>query len=325
MKFTRTILVAALVLAFGLAATGCSNEDVAAKVNGEKITVEELNQQVEQLKKQYPTMFEGADGEGRLIDFKQRLLNNLIDQELVRQAAEDKGVQVTDADVDKQITQLKSGFDDDKAFTEALTSAGMTEDSLKGQIREQLLTQKLIESLDASATATDAEIKAYYEANKEQFDQKAAKRASHILFKPEDKATAEKVLKELNSGGDFAQLAKKYSTDTATAANGGDLGWPTSAYVEEFQKALDGLKVGETSKLVKTPYGYHIIRVTDEREASQQKLEDVKDQISQILVQQSRADAYQKFLDQLRKKAKIEILIAELKTPTGSTESTATK
>ena len=325
MKFTRTILAVALVSALALAATGCNSDNVAATVNGEKITVEELNQQVEQLKKQYPTMFEGADGEGRLIDFKQRLLNNLIDQELVRQAAEDKDIEVTDADVEKQITQLKSGFDDDTAFNEALTSAGMTLDTLQTQIREQLLTQKLIESLDASATATDAEVKTYYDANKDQFFQDAAKRASHILFKPEDKENAEKVLKELEDGGDFAQLAKKYSTDTATAANGGDLGWPTSAYVEELQKAIDELKVGDTSAVVKTPYGYHIIRVTDERDATQQKLEDVKDQIKQILVQQTRADAYQKFLDALRKKATIEILIPELKAATGSTESTATK
>jgi foldase protein PrsA len=329
MKFIRTLLAIALVAGLALALTGCSDENVAAKVNGEVITVDELNQQVAQLKKQYPTMFEGADGEGRLIDFKQRLLDNLIDQELVRQAAEDQGIKVTDADVDKQIKQLKGGFENDKAFTEALTSAGMTEDSLKTQIREQLLTQKLIESLDSGAAVNDEDIKKYYETNKAQFYQKEAKRASHILFKPEDKAKAEQVLKELNNGGDFKQLAKKYSVDTATAANGGDLGWPTTAYVEEFQKALDKLDVGETSKLVKTPYGWHIIRVEEERKASQQKLDDVKDQIKQILVQQNRADSYQKFLDGLRKKAKIEIVLEELKTAKaatpGSTEASATK
>jgi len=329
MKRIRAFLVAALIAAVALTAVGCSDEDTAAKVNGEKITVEELDKQVAQLKKQYPQMFEGADGEGRLIDFKQRLLDNLISQELVRQAAEDKGIKVSDADIEKQIKQLKAGFKDDAQFEQALSSAGMTADGLETQIREQLLTQKLIESLESGSQVTDAQVKEYYDKNKTQFFQKEAKRASHILFKPEDKKKAQEALAELDNGEDFSKLAKKYSVDTATAAKGGDLGWPSTPFVAEFQTALDKLKVGETSKLVETPYGWHIIRVTDERDGSQQKLADVTDQIKQILVQQRRADAYQVFLDGLRKKAEIEILIPELKASTkapaaGGAKSTET-
>lgn len=331
MKPIRALFAAALVAAVALTAVGCADSDTAAKVNGEQITVTELDKQVAQLKKQYPDMFEGADGEGRLIDFKQRLLDNLINQELVRQAAEDKGIKVSDADVKKQIEQLRAGFKDQKQFEQALSSAGMTADGLDNQIREQLLTQKLIESLESDSKVTEAEIKEYYEKNKTQFFQKEAKRASHILFKPEEKTKAEAALKELKDGEDFGKLAKKYSVDTATAAKGGDLGWPSTPFVAEFQTALDKLKVGQTSTLVKTPYGWHIIRVTDERDGSQQKLADVSDQIKQILVQQRRADSYQVFLDTLRKKAKIEILIPELKasnkTPAkaGSTETSPAK
>lgn len=312
MKAIRILLVVALAATVALAA-GCSDENVAAKVNGEVITVDELDKQVEQLKKQYPQMFEGADGEGRLLDFKRRLLDNLINQELVAQAAKKEGLEVTEADVKKQIKQLKSGFDDEKQYEAAIKSAGMTQESLETSIREQLLTQKLIESLAKGGNVADKELKAYYEKNQAQFKQEAAKRASHILFKPEDKAKAAKALAEVNGGEDFGKAAKKYSVDTATAAKGGDLGWPSTPFVEEFQKALDGLKVGQTSGLVKTPYGWHIIRVTDERKASQQKYEDVKEQIKQILVQQQRADAYQKYLDSLRKSAKIEIVLEELK------------
>ena len=314
MKVIRTLAAAALIVVVALSAVGCSDKNVAAKVNGESITIEELDKQVEQLKKQYPQMFEGADGEGRLLDFKQRLLDNLINQKLVTQAADDKNIKISDDDVKKQIQQLKAGFPDEEQFEQAISSAGMTTDSLELQIREQLLTQKLIESLEANATVTDAEISTYYDKNKTQFYQKEAKRASHILLKPEDKKKAEEAMAELKSGEEFASLAKKYSADTATAAKGGDLGWPSTPFVTEFQTALDKLDVGETSALVKTPYGWHIIRVTDERKGSQQKLAEVKDQIKQILVQQRRADAYQKFLDDLRAKAEIEILIDELKT-----------
>ena len=331
MKSTRNLLVAALcgaLLIGALGVSGCSNKNVVAKVNGETISTDTLNQQLEQLKKQYPNMFTGADGEGRLLDFKQRLLDNIVNQKLVEQAAKDKGIKVSDADVQKQIDQLRAGFKDQAQFDAALKSAGMTVDGLKVQIRNQLVTQKLIESLSANNKVSDADIQAYYDKNKEQFFQKAAKKASQILFKPEDKATAEKVLAQVKAGEDFGALAKQYSVDTATASKGGDLGYPTSAYVPEFQAALDKLKKGQTTTaLVQTPFGWHIIRVTDERAGVQQPLAEVKAQIEQIIVQQRKGDAYQSFLDDLRKKAKIEILAADLKAAAAkpSTPATATK
>jgi len=325
MKSLRIVLAVLLVASLAFATVGCADKNTAATVNGDKISIDELNTQVEQLKKQYPQMFEGADGEGRLLDFKQRLLDNLINQKLIEQAAADKDIKVTDADVKKQIDQLKAGFKDDAQFQSALKSAGMTADTLETQIKEQLLTQKLIESLDKDQKVSEADVKSYYEKNKKQFFQAEAKKASHILFKPEDKKNAEKILAQVKAGGDFAALAKANSIDTATASKGGDLGWPTTPYVPEFQAALDKLKVGQTSGLVQTPYGWHIIRVTDERAGSQQKLADVSDQIEQIVVQQRRADAYQKFLDGLRKKAKIEILLEELKAGAGSKTTTSTK
>ncbi len=154
MKIVRTLAIAVLLGALALTATGCSDKDTAAKVNGEAISVTELDKQVAQLKKQYPQMFEGADGEGRLIDFKQRLLDNLVNQLLVKQAAEEKGLKVSDAEVEKQIKQLKAGFKDDKGFEQAISSAGMTVDSLTQQIKDQLLTQKLIASLESNDKAT---------------------------------------------------------------------------------------------------------------------------------------------------------------------------
>lgn len=324
MKLVRILVSAALVASLALTA-GCSDKDVAAKVNGEKITVAELDKQVEQLKQQYPQMFEGADGEGRLLDFKQRLLDNLINQKLLEQAAKDKKIQISDEEIDKQIKQLRAGFKDEEQFQAALKSAGMTLESLKKQVREQLLTQKIIESLAQNAQIAEKDMKSYYDKNKAQFEQKAAKRASHILFKPEDKSQAEEVLSQVRAGGNFAELAKKYSVDTATASKGGDLGWPTTAPIAELEAALAKLGKGDTSGLVKTAYGWHILTVTDTRKASQQTYDQVKEQIKQILVSQNRADAYQKFLDELRKKADIEILLDELKpgNAKASTETTS--
>ena len=329
-RFVLGIALCALLVVGAVGLSGCSNKDVAAKVNGQVIKVSDLNSQLDQLKKQYPQMFSGSDAAGRLLDFKQRLLENLINQALIEQAAKSKGINVSDADVQKQIDQLKSGFKDSSQFEQALKSAGMTIDQLKTQIRNQLVTQKLVETLAANQKISDSDIQAYYDKNKSQFFQKAAKRASHILFKPEDKATAAKVLKQIQAGTiTLAAAAHKYSIDTATASKGGDLGWPTTAYVPEFQAALDKLNKGQVSGLVQSPYGWHIIQVTDVRSGSQQPLSEVKSQIQQIIVQQRRSDAYQQFLNDLRKNAKIEYIEADLKPNAAkggaSTSTSATK
>lgn len=329
MKPTRFVLGVALcavllVGVFGL--TGCGSKDVAAKVNGQVIKTSDLTTQLDQLKKQYPQMFTGADAEGRLLDFKQRLMENLINQALIEQAAQQKGINVSDADIQKQIDQLKSGFKDSTQFDAALKSAGMTLDQLKAQIKNQLVTQKLVESLAANNKVTDADIQAYYDKNKAEFFQKPAKRVSHILFKSSDKATAQKVLNQLKAGTiTFAAAAKQYSIDTASATKGGDLGWPTTAYLPEFQAAVDKLKKGQMSGLVQSSVGYHIIEVTDERAGSQQTLAEVKSQIQQIIVQQRRSDAYQQFLNDLRKNAKIDYVESDLKPAAAKGSATTTK
>lgn len=332
MKSTRILLVLALLGALAttaLATGGCSKKNVAAKVNGDAISTSAVNEQLDQLKKQYPTMFTGADGEGRLLDFKQRIVDNLVNAKLVEQAAKEKGINISDSEIQKQIDQLKSGFKDQAQFEAALTSAGMTLDSLKVSIRQQLVTSKLMEMLASNQQVTDQEIAEYYKNNKATFAQKAQKRSSHILFKSTDKATAQKVLNQLKAGTiAFSAAAKKYSIDTATAAKGGDLGWPTTSYVPEFTAAVEKLAKGKMSGLVQSTFGYHIILVTDTRPAKQKKLAEVKAQIQQIIAQKFKSEAYQKFVDELRRNAKIEILLDDLKAGAsktgGSTATTGT-
>ncbi len=323
MKALRIMLAAVLALGLAIGATGCSKEELAARVNGEEIKKSDLDAQVDQLVEQYPDMFAGADGEGQLLEFKQRLLDNMINQVLLKQAAEERGIEVTDADVDAEIENLKTGFQTDEQFEEALAQSGMDLDALKEQVRDSLVTDQLVQSLSDEATVDAAEIEEYYDSNKEQFYEEAAVRAAHILFAADDKATAEKVLAEIKAGGaDFAALAKQYSQDPGSAANGGDLGWPTTPFVPEFQAAAEALDIDEVSDLVETTFGWHIIKVIEKREARQLPLDEVRDQIEQIIVQQRSADAYQTFLNDLRDSAEIEILLPELATPAVSQEGT---
>lgn len=317
MKSPRVLLAFALVgvlLAGTVVTSGCGKKNLVAKVNGDGIEMSALDSQIEQLKTSYPNMFSGVDGEGRLIDMKTRLLQNLINQKLIEQAAKEKGIRVSDSDVQKQIDTLQARFADKSQFEAALKSSGMTIDSLTVQLKQNLINTKLMETLGASQQVTPAEIKTYYDKNKNQFMQKAQKKASHVLFKSTDKATAQKVLAELKAGTiTMAAAAKKYSIDKETAAKGGDLGWSDgSGYVPEFQTVFNKLKKGQLSDLVQSTYGYHIIEITDVRPAKQQALSEVTAQITQIIQSQRKAEAYQKFLDELKQKAKIDILVQEL-------------
>lgn len=330
MRTFRPLIVLGLAAALLAGVAGCGSNDVAAVVNGEEISKTELEAQVNRLMEQSPQMFEGEEGESRLVEFKRQLLDNMINAVLIRQAAEERGITVTDEEIDAQIEDLKAGFPSEEEFNTALADANLTLDELKQQLRDQLATQRLMEELVGDAEVTDAEIAEYYETNKAQFEEQAAVRASHILFDKDDKTTAEQVLAEVKGGGDFAALAKEHSKDPGSAAQGGDLGWsdPARPFVTEFQAALDALEVGEISALVETEYGWHIIKVDDERDQRTKPIDEVRDQIEQAILQQRNVAAYQEFLEQVKAEADIEILIDELKLAetgdAGSGEATGT-
>ena len=298
-------LLAAVLVVSMLALAGCDS-DMAVKVNGETITNAQVDAELDAIKEQYPQMFEGVDGDAREEDFRQRILDNLITNVLIRQAADDEGISISESDVDDEIDELKQGFTDDDAFEQSLASVGMTLDDLREQIEDQLLTEAIVDFVSEDVEVSDADVAAYYEENMEQFQEPAAVRAAHILFDAADKETGEEVLADIEAGDDFAALAKQYSTDEASAENGGDLGWPTTAYVSEFQAALDELEIGDVSPLVESPYGWHIITVLDERDETQRSLEDVTDEITLILRQQNQAEAFQQYVEGLKEEAEME-------------------
>jgi parvulin-like peptidyl-prolyl isomerase len=307
MKSIVRVFTAVLIGGLLFAGAGCAKKDIIATVNGEAITGASIEAQLKQLESQYPQMFQGVDGPTRKDEFKKRLIDNAVNQLLIKQEAAKQGLTVPDEEIAKTIADLKKNFPNDAAFEEALKKNGITLAELTERERENLLAQRLIEKMTKNAAVDEKAMKDYYEKNKATvFTDKAAAHAQHILFAEKDKANAEKVLAEINAGGDFAALAKKWSTDPGSKEKGGDLGWPTTPYVPEFQKAIDSLKVGQISGLVKTQYGWHIIKVLEIRGQAVKPFEKVKDQIKQILLQQQQADTFQKLLDQLKKAAKIE-------------------
>jgi peptidyl-prolyl cis-trans isomerase D len=180
----------------------------------------------------------------------------------------------------------------------------------KRKVRYLLLD---VQAIRARITPSPQEIEQYYNTNIEQFSTPEQVRASHILLKTEGKddaevkKQAEDVLKQVKAGGDFAALATKYSEDEVSKIKGGDLDFfGKGRMVPEFEKYAFDNAPGSVSDLIKSQFGYHIIKVTDKRAASQRKLADVKDQITeQIKWERAQTQA----TDQSTR------LAAELKTP----------
>lgn len=318
MRFFRPLFALVITVSLLTSAVACSSSnEIVARVNGEEITRTELETQVDRLKDQYPGMFDGAEGEERLLDFKRSLLASMVDAILMRQAAEDRGIVVPDEEIEEQIDSYRVGIED---FDAALAEANMTVDDLREQVREQLVAQRLIEELAGDAEVTESDIETYYDKNKdERFTQPASTHAAHILFNLEDKATAEEVLADVKAGGDFAALAEQHSQDPGSAANGGDLDWsdPSRPYVPEFETALADLDAGEVSGLVETEFGWHIIKVIDKRPEAVQPLAEVSTMIEQMILQDRNTEVFQAFLAEAREAADIEILVAELEQPEG--------
>ncbi len=196
----------------------------------------------------------------------------------------------------------------------------MSLDQLKSDAQIDMSITKMIDAEVATLPGpSDADAREFYDKNPDKFKQDESVRASHILFRLDEKATdadkkkvlalAESVLKQAKNGGDFAELAKKHSAD-GSAAQGGDLNFfSRGQMVPAFEEAAFALQPGQISDIVTTQFGYHIIKVTERKPATTVAFEEVRDRIREFLTQQRKQEHAQAFIDGLKKKAKIEVLV----------------
>ncbi|GAJ39532.1 Foldase protein PrsA precursor [Parageobacillus caldoxylosilyticus] len=215
------------------------------------------------------------------------VIRDLIDEKVLS-----KKYKVTDKEIDKQIENLKEAYG--TQYDLAVQQNG--EKAIREMVKLDLLRQK---AAMEDIKVTEKELKEYYNSYKPKI------RASHILVK--DEKTAKEIKAKLDKGEDFAKLAKQYSQDPGSAANGGDLGWfGPGKMVKEFEDAAYKLKVGQVSDPVKTDYGYHIIKVTAKEK--KKPFNEMKDDI-EFEVKQRKLDPtkVQSKVEKLVKDAKVEI------------------
>jgi parvulin-like peptidyl-prolyl isomerase len=292
--------------------------EVVARVNGSAIERGEFERAVKTVEGQAG----GPVPPDRRDAIYRQLLDQLVALRLLSQEAAALKIAVPDADVDSRIAEIKKQFPDEPAFTAALAQRQMTPDKLKNEIRMQLLAMKVVETqIGPAVNVVDADVNDFYAKNPDKFQEPEAVRVAHILIRtPENadaaakqkaKAEAASVLAQLRKGADFAAMAKQHSQDPGSAANGGDLGFvPKGQTVPAFEQAAFALtKPGQLSIVVESPFGFHIIKLIAHRDGRTVPLPEVKAQIEQFLRQQKMQEKTAAYVEQLKKKGKVEILM----------------
>ena len=289
---------------------------VIAKVNGDEIQRTEFETTIHNVERRA----------GRPVPPEQRdqvyrgVLDDLIALRLLKQEVARRQLTATDAEMTDAMKQMRQQFPTEAAFKQALTAQKMTLEQLRDETRTQVLVSKMLQQEVGSQIAVKpTEISGFYEKNPDKFQQPEAVRASHVLITvPEGaapavraaaRAKAEDVLKQARAGVDFAKLARTYSDD-ASKRRGGDLGFfPKGQMVPAFEAAAFALAPNQISDIVESPFGFHVIKVIEKRPPQSVPFAEAAPRIEQFLKQEQQQAKTKAFVDQLRAKGTVQVLI----------------
>ena len=275
-----------------------ADTSIVASINGRNVSRQDLDIATDDLLAQYQqiysqfgmdiySMLVGAEGRIFGLRIQSEALDSLFFEALVDLELERRGLALTDEEIDQEFDVQLSAF---------LDSQGITLDEFEAQIEaqgydveefmagarktigQQLKYEAAQRAVSEPLEFDEDELVEYFEANRANYETEEQIRASHILVDTEEEAIDLHL--QLADGADFATLAQEYSTDTGSAENGGDLGWfSRGQMVTEFEEAAFALEIGQLSEIVETDYGFHIILLTDHRDATSPEYAEVADQV----------------------------------------------
>lgn len=243
-----------------------SGGKVVVEIGKEKITLDEINEMMKTIPEQYQAMAQSR---------KDMFLESIINQKLLYAEASKLSLD-KDPDVQKQLDEAR---------------------------KEILIRAYLKEEIENTVKVTDEEAKKYYDANKDKLKEPEKINVSHILVDSE--AEAKDILAKLKGGADFAALAKEKSKD-ASKEKGGEIGFIAKGQTApEFEQAAFALQPGQLSNVVKTQFGYHIIKVTEKQPEKLMAYDDIKDQLKQMMLSGKQKESFDALLKDLRDKNKV--------------------
>lgn len=280
------------------------NLTAVAVVGGEQIMKTDFNQMFEMLKVQYEQQYganiweQDVDGRKYIDVMKEKVLDMLVDIKVQEKEAVKSGLTATEEEIEAEVKKARAYFDTEEKFNEFLTSQKMTMEYLRDTIRKDILVNKLQEKLTTGVTVTDQEVTDYYGSNQDQF---ISVKVSHILIENEEEA--KKMLERVKAGENINDLAFQFSADPMAKEDKGVIDYfRKGKMLEAFETAAFALKPGEISELVKTDYGYHIIKLEDRKF---DKIEDIAAELKISMIKTKKDKAYQDLIEEMRTKAQI--------------------
>lgn len=283
---------------------GCSGKpkvaqgDIAAIVNGEAVTRQELEGELKRLG------FKTDDTSAPSRELQKGVLADLINKKLMLQQAAAKKLKVTDQELEQAVKEYSKDYTPED-FAQKQKESGLTPAAWRASLREELLIRKLEEEmLRQGGGISDQEALNYYQQHPQEFQREEQIRARHIMVK--EPKEAQELLERLKQGADFAALAKERS-QSADAKTGGDLGYVRRADMPEEFDAAFNLKAGQISGVIRSPYGYHIFKLEDKRKAYKKNFDEAAGEIKAKLARAKKEEAFESWMKEVKAKAEISV------------------
>jgi len=291
---------------------------VVAVVNQEIITLSEVEKWIDPLKEEI-TAADRLERRDRKERLHRQVLDRLIEEKLIDQEVKKAGIKISSKEIEGTLEEVKRrNAVTQEALEKALAVEGLTVETYKKQIEKSLQRQRLIAwSVKVEAKAGEKEFRDFYQKNVGRYRMKETYRPGHILFVIPKEATpgeireirkkGQEVLERIKRGEDFGEMAVLYSQD-ASARNQGDLGFfKKGELFPAFEREALRLKVGEVSGLVRTEFGFHIIKLLDRKGVEPLPYEEVSEKVKADYYDGETEKAFKQFLGTLKEKAVIEI------------------
>jgi foldase protein PrsA len=313
MKTLRIILIpAAAVLLLALAVAGCGGGGSSAKLESSDVAVVGQSQisrtQFDDLMATAQASFKQQgrafpkQGTTEYATIKSQAVTLLVQQAEREEKAKDLGITISDKQIEDRLKQIKQQYfqGSEAKYKDQLKKQGLSDEQVRSDIKAQLISEALFKKVTDGVKVSDSEVHKYYLAPPDQYKQPESREVRHILVKK--KALADSIYSQLKNGADFAKLAKKYSLDTVSAAQGGNYNAIKGQSVKPFEKVAFSLKTKEISKPVQTQYGWHVIQaLTPVKPAGKTPEKDAATQIKQQLLQTKRNTAVNSWAKDLQK------------------------
>ncbi len=283
---------------------------IVAIINDSVITLSELNAATALTLEKVG----GDKQDGKIIfEMKNKILENLIEQKIVKQASDRAGIDISEREIDNAVDDIKKENNlSQEALMLSLAQSGLTNKQYREQLKEQIRQVKFINKEFRSKISIQSEdVEDYYRQHVDEFKIPAAYRINMIFVPAADKAARAEKMKEiedgLSKGADFKEVARQYS-EGPSAANGGDMGYLKANEMDKsIQDAVVKLKTGEISPAISTAEGVYMIQLVDTKPSEQRPLEEVKGLVQDKIYKKVMDERFNFWLNEVKKYAHIEV------------------